>query len=52
VTAKDLTVEEHLRLNGYVEKIIQKSIGVVGRDDLLREVRELVMACVRHSAGR
>jgi hypothetical protein len=40
LTAKDLTVEDRLRLNGYVEKILQK--GTYGRDELLAEVRELV----------
>jgi len=45
VTAKDLTEEDRLRLNGYVEKILQK--GAHSRDGLLREVRDLVMACVR-----
>jgi PAS domain S-box-containing protein len=40
VTAKDLTVEDRLRLNGYVERIIQK--GAYSRDQLLGEVRDLV----------
>jgi hypothetical protein len=40
LTATDLTVEDRLRLNGYVEKILQK--GAYGRDELLAEVRELV----------
>jgi CheY-like chemotaxis protein len=44
VTAKDLTVEDRLQLNGYVEKIIHK--GAYSQDDLLREVKELVVACV------
>lgn len=45
VTAKDLTEVDRLRLNGYVEKILQK--GAYSRDELLRKVRDLVAACVR-----
>jgi CheY-like chemotaxis protein len=44
ITAKDLTVEDHLRLNGYVKKILQKS--AYSREALLAEVRTLVAACV------
>lgn len=40
VTAKDLSQEDRLRLNGYVERIIQK--GAYNRDELLHEVRDLV----------
>ncbi len=40
VTAKDLTVEDHLRLNGHVEKILQK--GAYTREELLREVRDWI----------
>ena len=47
VTARDLTEEDHRRLSGYVEKILQK--GAYDRDALLREVRELVAA---HAARR
>jgi CheY-like chemotaxis protein len=42
VTAKDLTVEDRLRLNGYVEKCIEKD--AYSREELLREVRDLVKA--------
>jgi signal transduction histidine kinase/DNA-binding response OmpR family regulator len=42
VTAKDLTVEDRLRLNGYVEKIIQKE--AYSSEVLLAEVRDLVKA--------
>ena len=45
VTAKDLTAEDHLRLNGYVEKILQKV--AYNRKALLAEVRDLVAASVR-----
>jgi PAS domain S-box-containing protein len=44
VTAKDLTEEDRLRLNGYVEKILQK--GAYGREALLAEVRDLVASCL------
>ena len=44
VTAKDLTTEDHLRLNGYVEKILQK--GAYSREALLAEIRDLVTACI------
>jgi signal transduction histidine kinase/CheY-like chemotaxis protein len=40
ITARDLSREDHERLNGYVQKILQK--GAHGRDQLLAEVRELV----------
>jgi signal transduction histidine kinase/CheY-like chemotaxis protein len=44
VTAMDLTAEDRRRLNGGVERIIQK--GAYERDDLLREVGQLLAACV------
>ena len=40
VTAKDLTPEDHRRLNGHVEAILQK--GGRSSDDLLREISGLV----------
>jgi CheY-like chemotaxis protein len=40
VTAKDLTQEDRDRLNGYVEKVIQK--GAMSREQLLDEVRRLI----------
>jgi PAS domain S-box-containing protein len=48
VTAKDITVEDRLRLNGYVEKILQK--GAYSRGELLAEVRNLVELCVRNGS--
>jgi len=45
VTAKDLTLEDRLRLSGHVEKIIQK--GMYSRETLLAEVRDLVAASIR-----
>jgi len=44
VTAKDLSPDDRERLNGHVQKILQK--GTHGRDELLGEVRELVAASV------
>ncbi len=40
ITAKDLTEEDHRRLNSRVERVIQK--GAYSRDELLREVRALL----------
>src|SRR5262249_55912063 len=48
ITAKDVTVEDRMRLNGYVEKILEKN--AYSREDLLGEVRDLVAACVREVA--
>ncbi|MDQ1592877.1 MAG: hypothetical protein QOG71_3504 [Pyrinomonadaceae bacterium] len=45
ITAKDITLEDRLRLSGYVEKILEK--GMYSRDDLLRTVREMVEVSVR-----
>jgi len=47
VTAKDLTKEDRLRMNGYVQEIIRKDAGP--RDELLAEVRELVQSCLEKS---
>jgi CheY-like chemotaxis protein len=44
VTAKDLTAEDRGRLNGGIEKILQK--GAYSREDLLNDVRDLIAACV------
>jgi CheY-like chemotaxis protein len=44
LTAKDLTAEDRRRLNGLVARIVQK--GAASRDDLLRQVRDLVAARV------
>jgi CheY-like chemotaxis protein len=40
ITARDLSAEDHQRLNGSVERILQKS--AYGREQLLAEVRRLV----------
>ncbi|MDX2213829.1 MAG: PAS domain S-box protein [Oculatellaceae cyanobacterium bins.114] len=50
VTAMDLTPADYLHLNGYVEQILQK--GAYNRDDLLQEVRDLVLTCIRHQQTR
>jgi CheY-like chemotaxis protein len=44
ITARDLSREDRERLNGYVQRILQK--GAPDRDALLAEVRELVAAGV------
>ncbi len=50
VTAKDLSHDDRQRLNGHVERILQK--GAYGREQLLAEVRELVAASVARRARR
>jgi hypothetical protein len=45
VTGRDLTAEDRNRLNGGVERIIQKT----NRDDMLREVRSVLVSCVERS---
>jgi CheY-like chemotaxis protein len=45
VTAKDLTAEDHARLNGHVSRVLQK--GKYGRDELLEHVSRLVSERVR-----
>jgi CheY-like chemotaxis protein len=49
VTAKELSAEDRQRLNGSVEKILQK--GAYSREDLIREVRDMVTASIsaKHS---
>ncbi|MFZ6029312.1 MAG: response regulator [Chloroflexota bacterium] len=50
VTAKELDATDRLRLNGYVQKILQK--GTYTRDDLLGDVRELVVACLQRKGKK
>ncbi len=50
VTAKDLTREDRLRLNGYVEQILVK--GAFAKEELLCLVRGLVRRFARREAGR
>ena len=40
ITAKDLTAEDHRRLNGQVERILQK--GATSSSQLLTEIRTLL----------
>jgi len=44
ITATDVTRQDRLRLNGYVENILDK--GTYTREELLAEVRDLVVGCV------
>jgi signal transduction histidine kinase/DNA-binding response OmpR family regulator len=52
VTAKELSTEDRQRLNGSVEKILQK--GAYSREELIREVRDLVKASIaaKHPAKK
>ena len=50
ITAKDLSRDDRERLNGYVEKILQK--GAYGREQLLAEVRDLVSQSVARRRTR
>jgi GAF domain-containing protein/CheY-like chemotaxis protein len=48
ITAKDLTDEDRARLNGGVERIIQKS----DRDEMLRQLSREIGRCVKRQATR
>jgi hypothetical protein len=48
LTAKDLTAEDRVRLNGGVERILAK--GMLSRHRFLDEVREIVNTLVRRPA--
>ena len=50
ITAKELTGDDHERLNGYVQKILQK--GAHSRAELLADVRELVAQSVARRGAR
>ena len=47
ITAKDLTEEDRSRLNGGVERIIQKS----DRDEMLRQLSREISKCVKRRVG-
>jgi CheY-like chemotaxis protein len=49
LTAKELTAADRARLNGHVERVLQK--GTFGQDVMLKEVRRLVAAYARRPAG-
>ena len=48
ITAKDLTEEDRNRLNGGVERIIQKS----DRDQMLRQLSREISRCVKRRTAR
>ena len=48
VTAKDLTEEDRRRLNGSVQKILQK--GAHAREELLREIRAVIRPSIKAGA--
>jgi CheY-like chemotaxis protein len=48
ITAKDLTEEDRTRLNGGVERIIQKS----DRDEMLRQLSREISKCVKRQTVR
>jgi CheY-like chemotaxis protein len=50
VTAKDLTEEDHRRLSASVTRVLQK--GAHSREEMLREVRDLVAARVQGIRGQ
>ena len=50
VTAKDLTEEDHRRLSGGVERILQKDAPT--RDEMLREVSATLAACLERGRAR
>src|SRR5205085_4844224 len=45
VTAKDMTIEERIKLDGYVEKVLPKH--ALTEDALLAEIQDLIAACVQ-----
>jgi CheY-like chemotaxis protein len=49
VTAKDLTAEERSRLNGDVERVLQK--GAAELDDLLREIGRILPRSIARAQG-
>jgi CheY-like chemotaxis protein len=49
VTAKDLTAEERARLNGDVERVLQK--GAAELDDLLREIGRILPGSIERGRG-
>ena len=50
VTAKDLTAEDHRRLHGGVERILQKDAPT--RDEMLKEVSATLASCVARARSR
>jgi PAS domain S-box-containing protein len=50
LTAKDLTAEDRRALNGEVQGVLQK--GALTREELLREIHDLMTASVRLAPGK
>jgi len=50
VTAQDLTAEERSRLNGDVERVLQK--GAAELDDLLREIGRILPGSIARAQSR
>ncbi|HKI86979.1 MAG TPA: response regulator, partial [Thermoanaerobaculia bacterium] len=50
VTAKDLTPEDRARLNGYVERVVQKSAS--SPEQMVQQITELVRACAVEPSKR
>jgi len=50
VTALELTEEDRVRLNGYVEKVLQKQENT--EEELLREIGSLVKSCLAEDPGK
>jgi signal transduction histidine kinase/CheY-like chemotaxis protein len=50
MTAKDVTEEDHRRLNGGVERILQKDAPT--RDEMLHEVSATLAACIERDRSR
>jgi len=50
VTAKDVTEDDRVRLNGHVAKVLQK--GSYSGEELLSEIHELIRGCVAAAAPR
>ena len=48
ITAKDLTEEDRTRLNGGVERIIQKT----DRDEMLRQLSREINKCIKRQMAR
>jgi signal transduction histidine kinase/CheY-like chemotaxis protein/HAMP domain-containing protein len=47
MTAKELTPEERMQLNGYVERVLQKGSASLTRDGLLAEVHSLIRSHIQ-----
>jgi DNA-binding response OmpR family regulator len=45
ITSRDVTIQDRLRLDGYVEKVVSKH--ALSQEALLAEIRDLISACVQ-----